>query len=101
VNWGDLMAAQGAFGTNFYDRSIFRPKHRGYNRSGRPVINIGPKGALGSHEIRPIHSAPSLGHSIVHIFETERFVVSKARFLLILSVLITLLYKCLPPVELK
>jgi len=30
----------------------------------RPVIKIGPKGALGSHEIRPIHSAPSLGQSI-------------------------------------
>jgi len=29
-----------------------------------PVIKIGPKGALGSHEIRPIHSAPSLGQSI-------------------------------------
>jgi len=26
---------------------------------------IGPKGALGSREIRPIHSAPSLGQSIV------------------------------------
>jgi len=41
VNWADLMAAQGAFGTDFYF-----------------------KGALGSHEIRPIHSAPSLGQSI-------------------------------------
>jgi len=30
----------------------------------RPVIKIGPKGALGSHGIRPIHSAPSLGQSI-------------------------------------
>jgi len=30
----------------------------------RPVIKIGPKGALGSHETRPIHSAPSLGQSI-------------------------------------
>jgi len=30
----------------------------------RPVIKIGPKGALGNHEIRPIHSAPSLGQSI-------------------------------------
>jgi len=30
----------------------------------RPVIKIGPKGALGSHEIRPIHSALSLGQSI-------------------------------------
>jgi len=37
---------------------------RAYYRSGRPVIKIGPKGALGSHEIRPIHSAPSLGQSI-------------------------------------
>jgi len=26
VNWADLMAAQGAFGTDFYDRSILRPK---------------------------------------------------------------------------
>jgi len=60
VNWADLMAAQGAFGTDFYDRSIPRPNHR----SGRPVIKIGPRGALGSHEIRPIHSAPSLGQSI-------------------------------------
>jgi len=33
----------------------------------RPVIKIGPKGALGSHEIRPIHSAPSLGQSIVSL----------------------------------
>jgi len=64
VNWEDLMAAQGAFGTDFNDRSILRPKHRAYYRSGRPVIKIRPKGALGSHEIRPIHSAPSLGQSI-------------------------------------
>jgi len=47
------MAAQGAFGTDFYDRSILRPKHRAYYRSGRPVIKIGP-----------IHSAPSLGQNI-------------------------------------
>jgi len=66
VNWADLMAAQGAFETDFYDRSILRPKHRAYDRSGRPVIKIGPKGALGSHEIRPIHSAPSLGQSILY-----------------------------------
>jgi len=50
VNWADLMAA--------------RPGHRAYYRSGRPVIKIGPKGALGSHKIRPIHSALSLGQSI-------------------------------------
>jgi len=31
----------------------------------RPLIKIGLKGALGIHEIRPIHSAPSLGQSIV------------------------------------
>jgi len=59
------MAAQGAFGTDFYDSSILRPKHSAYYRSGRPVIKIGPKGALGSHEIRPIHSAPRHGQSIV------------------------------------
>jgi len=64
VNWADLMAAQGAFGTDFYDRSTLRPKHPAYYRSGRSVIKIGPKGTLGSHEIGPIHSAPSLGQSI-------------------------------------
>jgi len=64
VNLADLMAAQGAFGTDFYDRSILRPKHRAYYCSGRPVIKIGPKGTVGTHEIRPIHSAPSLGQSI-------------------------------------
>jgi len=60
VNWVDLMAAQGAFGTDLNDRSILRLKHRAYYRSGRPVIKIGPKGATGSHEIRSIHSAWSL-----------------------------------------
>jgi len=64
VNWAHLMAAQGTLGTDFYDRSILSPKHRAYYRSGRPVIKIGPKGALGRHEIRLIHSAPSLGQSI-------------------------------------
>jgi len=61
------MAAQGAFGTDFYDRSILRPKYRAYYRSGRPVIKIGPKDALGSHDISPNHSAPSLGQSILSI----------------------------------
>jgi len=64
ILWADLMAAQGAFGTYFYGRSILRLKYRAYYRSGRLVIKISPKGALGSHEIRPIHSAPSLGQSI-------------------------------------
>jgi len=36
-----------------------------YDALGGPVIKSGPKGALGSHEICPIHSAPSLGQSIV------------------------------------
>jgi len=58
VNLADFMAAQGAFGTDFCDRFILRPKHHAYYRSGRLVIKIGPKGALGSHEIRPIHSKP-------------------------------------------
>jgi len=61
VNWADLMAAQGAFGTDFYDRSILRPKHRA---ATIVLVDFGPKGALGSYEIRPIHSAPSLGQSI-------------------------------------
>jgi len=63
VNWADLMVAQGTFGTDFYDKSILRSIHRAYYRSGRHVTKIGPKGAFGSHEIRPIHSAPSLGVS--------------------------------------
>jgi len=73
---------QGAFGTDFYDRSILRPKHRAYYRSGRPLIKIGSKGALGSHEIRPIHSAPSLGQSIlIHYFELLKVVREKPKYL--------------------
>jgi len=64
VNWADLMAAQGVFGTNFYDRYILRPKHRAYYIVLVDLSPVGAKGALGSHEIRPIHSAPSLGQSI-------------------------------------
>jgi len=66
VNWADLMAVQqGALGTDFFDRSILRPKHRAYYRSGRPVIK--------SHEIRPIHSAPSLGQSILFMLKPFNF----------------------------
>jgi len=65
VNWADLMVAQGAFGTEFYDRSTRTIVGAMLWMEYRPVIKIGPKGALGSHEIRPIHSAPSLGQSIV------------------------------------
>jgi len=64
VNWADLMAAQGAFGTDVYDRSTRTIVGTMLGTEYRPVIKIGPKGALGSHEIRPIHSAPSLGQSI-------------------------------------
>jgi len=63
VNW----AAQAAFGTDFYDRSTRTIVGTMLWTEYRPVIKIGLKGAgaLGSHEIRPIHSAPSLGQSIV------------------------------------
>jgi len=62
VNWADLMAAQGAFGTDFYDRSTRTIEGTMLWTEYRPVIKVGPKGALGSHEI---HSALSLGQSIV------------------------------------
>jgi len=58
------MADQGAFGTDFYDRSTRTIVGTMFWTDYRPVIEIGPKGDLGSHEIRPIHSAPSLGQSI-------------------------------------
>jgi len=64
VNCLDLMAAQGAFGTDFYDRSTRTIIGSMLWTEYRPVIKIGPIGALGSHEIRPIHSVPSLGLSI-------------------------------------
>jgi len=55
----DLEAAQGAFGTAFYYRSTRTIVGTMLWTEYRPVIKIGPKGALGSHEIRPIRSAPS------------------------------------------
>jgi len=61
VNWADLMTAQGAFGTDFYDRSTRTIVGTMLRTEYRPVLKIGPKGALGSHEIGPILSAPSLG----------------------------------------
>jgi len=59
-SWADLMAAWGAFGTDCFDRSILRPKHRAYYRSGRPVIKIG----LIKAPWTAMRSAPSLGQSI-------------------------------------
>jgi len=64
VNWADLMTAQGAIGTDYYDRSTRTIVGTMLWTEYRPVIKIGPKGALGSHEIPPIHPAPSLGQSI-------------------------------------
>jgi len=68
VNWADLMAAQGALGTDFYDRSTRTIVGPMLWTEYRPVIKIGPKSALGSHEIRPIHSAPSLGQSLPQLY---------------------------------
>jgi len=64
VNWADLMAAQGALGTDFYDRSTRTIVGTMLWTEYGPVIKIGPKGTLGNHEICPIHSDPSLGQSI-------------------------------------
>jgi len=64
VNRADLMAAQGAFGSDFYYRSTRTVVGTILWTEYRPVIKVGPKCALGSHEIRPVHSAPSLGQSI-------------------------------------
>jgi len=64
VNWADRIAAWSAFGTDLYDRSIRTIVGTMLWTEYRPVIKIGPKGALGSNEIRPVHSAPSLGQSI-------------------------------------
>jgi len=49
VNWADFMAACPG---RLWHRFLWQ------------VRKIGPKGALGSHDIRPIHSAPFLGQSI-------------------------------------
>jgi len=60
VNWADLMAAQGAVATDFYDRSVLRPKHRAYYRSGRPVIKIGPNApwaAMRSAQFTPLQAS--------------------------------------------
>jgi len=65
VNWADLMAAQGALGTDFYDKYTRTIVGTMLWTEYRPVIQIGPKGAQGSNEISPIHSASSLGQSIV------------------------------------
>jgi len=56
VNW----AGQGAFGTDFYDRSTRTILGTMLWTEYIPVIKFGLKAALGSHEIRPSHSASRL-----------------------------------------
>jgi len=84
VNCADLMAAQGALWTDFYDRSIRTMVGTMLWMEYSPVIKIGPKGALGSNEIRPIHSAPSLGQSILFVllrYEYNTYLLNgKSRF---------------------
>jgi len=74
---GSHGCPEGAFGTDFYDRSTRTIVGTMLWTEYRPVIKIGLKGALGSHEIRPIHSAPSFGQSIEII---ERSAVKKDLF---------------------
>jgi len=57
VNGADLMAAQGAFGTDVYYRSILRPKHSAYYRSGRPVIKKAPWAAMRSAQFTPLQAS--------------------------------------------
>jgi len=57
-----LNGCPGRLWTDFYDRSTRTIVGTMLWTEYRPVIKIGPKG---SHEIRPIHSVPSLGQSKV------------------------------------
>jgi len=52
VNWADHMAAQGAFVTDFCDRSTRTIVGTMLWTEYRPVKKIGPIGALGSHAMR-------------------------------------------------
>jgi len=71
------MAAQGTFGTDFYDRSTRTIVGTMLWTEYRPVIKIGPKGALGSHEFRPIPFAPSLRQSITcnYFFQVRNWII--------------------------
>jgi len=63
VNCADLMAAQGAFGTDFYDRSIRSIVGTMLWMEYRPVIKIGPKGpkapwaAMRSAQFTPLQAS--------------------------------------------
>jgi len=48
VNWADLMAAQGPFGTDFYDRSTRTIVGTMLWTEYRPVIKVGPPNSLRS-----------------------------------------------------
>jgi len=68
LEWSELGGSHGCPG-RLWDQFLWQvyqndSRHDALDGVHRPVIKIGPKGALGSHEIRPIHSAPSLGQSI-------------------------------------
>jgi len=58
VNWADLMAAQGAFGADFYDRSTRKIVGTMLWTEYRPVIKIGPKGALQPDPPNSLRSKP-------------------------------------------
>jgi len=62
---GGSQGCPGRFGDQFLWQ-VYIPSKASCH-SGRPVTKIGAKGALGSHELHPIHSAPSLGQSILTI----------------------------------
>jgi len=76
----ELGGSHGCFGTVFYDRSTRTIVSTMLWMEYRPVIKIGPKGDLGSHEIRPIHSAPSLGQSILLLTLTSLFKLHALKF---------------------
>jgi len=73
------MAAQGAFGTDFFDRSLLLPMHCAYYRSGRPVIQV-------ILQIKKFLSAEPTG--------VGRFLLSKCLILTFTRVNIGLRRKC-------
>jgi len=65
------MAAQGPFGTDFYDRSTRSIVGTMVWAEYRPVIKIGPKGALGSHEIRQFTPLQASDRVYVNMSESK------------------------------
>jgi len=56
VNWADVMAAQGAFGTDFYDRSIKMVVGTMLWTEYRPVPKA-PWAAMRSAQFTPLHAS--------------------------------------------